>query len=202
MARGTPGPEGSIHSGSSRGPGESGTVGQDQVRQRHYGRSGFEPDRGGCSQGVRSINPRTTQEAGSNLEGLSMSKVSRTASVTSARHRAPSSQDPPAVTARFGGTPAMDAVIGETVALFHRLRDASQQVHGQGELSSGRWGLLRDLDRLGPQTVPQMARSRPVSRQYIQTLVDGVVKQGLVELVENPAHKRSPLVELTAKGQA
>jgi len=131
-----------------------------------------------------------------------MSKVSRTASVTSARHRAPSSQDPPAVTARFGGTPAMDAVIGETVALFHRLRDASQQVHGQGELSSGRWGLLRDLDRLGPQTVPQMARSRPVSRQYIQTLVDGVVKQGLVELVENPAHKRSPLVELTAKGQA
>jgi DNA-binding MarR family transcriptional regulator len=130
-----------------------------------------------------------------------MRKVSGTAGAASPRNSASSTQDPPAVTARFGSTPAMDAVLGETVALFHRLRDASQQVHGQGELSSGRWGVLRNLDRSGPQTVPQMARSRPVSRQYIQFLVDGLTKQRLVELVENPAHKRSPLIQVTTKGK-
>jgi DNA-binding MarR family transcriptional regulator len=93
-------------------------------------------------------------------------------------------------------------LLGETVALFHRLKAASQEVHGQGELSSGRWGILTDLSRFGPQTVPQMARSRPVSRQYIQTLVDTLSDHGLVELVENPAHRRSSLAQLTAKGES
>jgi len=117
------------------------------------------------------------------------------------RHPSMRKQEPPVLTARFGSTPAMDALLAETVALFHRLRTASQQLHGQGELSSGRWGILRDLNHSGPQTVPQMARSRPVSRQYIQTLVDVLREQGLVEDVENPAHKRSPLVQLTTKGK-
>jgi len=131
-----------------------------------------------------------------------MRKGFRRTGAASVRHPAASKQEPPAVTARFGGTPEMDAVIGETVALFHRLKDASQQLQGQGELSSGRWGLLRELHRSGPQTVPQMARSRPVSRQYIQTLVDGLAEQRLVEFLENPAHKRSPLVQLTTRGLA
>ena len=119
----------------------------------------------------------------------------------SVRHRPASKLEPPAVTARFGGTPGMDAVIGETVALFHRLRVVSEQIHGQGEVSSGRWGVMRSLAQAGPQTVPQLARSRPVSRQYIQTLVDGLAEQGLIEGVANPAHKRSPLLRLTPKGQ-
>lgn len=130
-----------------------------------------------------------------------MSTGLRKTGSASGRRRSLSRQEPPAVTARFGGTPAMDAVLGETVALFHRLKGAAQQVHGQGELSSGRWGVLRDLSQSGSQTVPQMARSRPVSRQYMQTLVDGLREQGLVELFENPAHKRSPLVQMTTKGK-
>lgn len=130
-----------------------------------------------------------------------MRKSSRRRGAASERRGPASKPEPPAVTARFGGTPAMDAVIGETVALFHRLRAISEQVQGQGELSSGRWGVLRDLARAGPQTVPQMARSRPVSRQYIQTLVDGLAEQGLVECLPNPAHTRSPLVRLTTKGK-
>ena len=130
-----------------------------------------------------------------------MSAGSRKTGAAVPRHRPESKQMPPAVTARFGGTQALDAVLGETVALFHRLRDVSQQVHGQGDLSSGRWGVLRDLNRSGPQTVPHMARNRPVSRQYIQTLVDALSEQGLVEFVENPAHKRSPLVQVTTEGK-
>ena len=97
---------------------------------------------------------------------------------------------------------ALGRLFEATTALFHRLRAAAAQVHGQGELTAGRRGVLRDLERFGPQTVPQMARRRPVSRQHIQTLVNGLIADGLTEAVENPAHRRSRLVRLTASGRA
>ena len=95
---------------------------------------------------------------------------------------------------------ALESLIDETRALFHRLTVAAKEVHRQGEMSAGRRGVLRSLDRLGLQTVPQMARARPVSRQLIQTLVNELAKEGHVEFVDNPAHKRSHLVRLTPKG--
>ncbi|MFQ5859776.1 MAG: MarR family winged helix-turn-helix transcriptional regulator [Anaerolineae bacterium] len=103
-------------------------------------------------------------------------------------------------TAAFGGSP-LESVIGETVSLFHRLRVVVEQVHHQGEMTAGRLGVLRGLDLFGAQTVPQMARARPVSRQYIQTLVDELTREGHVEQTENPAHKRSRLVRLTPQGK-
>ena len=99
------------------------------------------------------------------------------------------------------GSPAFDEVIDETTGIFHLLHAIAAQLHGGGELTAGRRGILRGLDRLGPQTVPQMARARPVSRQYIQMLVNGLEADGLVELYENPAHRRSRLVRLTAAGR-
>jgi DNA-binding MarR family transcriptional regulator len=64
----------------------------------------------------------------------------------------------------------------------------------------GVWGLLRSLKMEGPQTVPALARTRPVSRQHIQTLADVMAADGLIAFKPNPAHKRSPLMTLTAKG--
>lgn len=104
-------------------------------------------------------------------------------------------------TVAFGGSP-LESVIGETVSLFHRLRAVAEEVHVQGDLTAGKLGLLRGLDVSGPQTVPQMARARPVSRQYIQVLVDRLAAEGRVELVENPSHRRSRLVRLTPQGKA
>jgi DNA-binding MarR family transcriptional regulator len=98
------------------------------------------------------------------------------------------------------GSEAFEEVIDETTGLFHLLHAVAAQLHGGGELTAGRRGILRGLDRLGPQTVPQMARARPVSRQYIQMLVNGLEADGLVELYDNPAHRRSRLVRLTAAG--
>jgi DNA-binding MarR family transcriptional regulator len=60
---------------------------------------------------------------------------------------------------------------------------------------------LFDLDRSGSRTVPQMASARPLSRQHIQMLVNPLVEGRYVELVDNPAHKRSKLVRLTPKGR-
>ena len=96
---------------------------------------------------------------------------------------------------------ALQLLFDETVALYHRLTAAARQIHQQGELSAGRRGILRSLDRLGPQTVPQMARARPVSRQLIQTLVNQLAQEGFVEPVDNPVHKRSRLVRLTHEGK-
>lgn len=93
-------------------------------------------------------------------------------------------------------------LVDETVALFHRMRESAERIHGQGELSAGRRGVLHGLARLGPQTVPQMARARPVSRQHIQTIVNALAPDGLVESTPNPAHKRSALIRLTPKGRA
>jgi len=89
----------------------------------------------------------------------------------------------------------------ETAALFHRLRAVAAEVHGQSERSAGRRGILQSLDRLGTQTVPQLARARPVSRQHIQMLVNGLLKDGFVTTQENPAHRRSVLVLLTPNGK-
>jgi DNA-binding MarR family transcriptional regulator len=96
---------------------------------------------------------------------------------------------------------ALFAAIYEARSLFHRMKVAAEEMHRQGELTGGRRGVLMGLYRGGPQTVPQMARARPVTRQHIQSLVNALLKDGYVELVENPAHKRSRLVRLTDHGR-
>ena len=96
---------------------------------------------------------------------------------------------------------AFGALTDETVALFHRMRAVSDEIHDEGGLTAGMRGVMTSLEKKGPQTVPQMARARPVSRQHIQTIVNSLRREGLVELVENTAHKRSSLAALTADGR-
>lgn len=98
-------------------------------------------------------------------------------------------------------TQALDTLFSETVALFHQLRAIAEHVHQQGDTTAGKRTTLRDLDRLGPQTVPYMARARAISRQHVQALVNELAHEALVELVDNPAHKRSRLVQLTPRGK-
>jgi DNA-binding MarR family transcriptional regulator len=66
---------------------------------------------------------------------------------------------------------------------------------------AGSYGFLRALALEGPQTVPDIARSRPTSRQRMQRLADELAAEGLVTFVRNPNHRRSKLVRLTAKGE-
>ncbi|MGY1857607.1 MarR family winged helix-turn-helix transcriptional regulator [Modestobacter sp. SYSU DS0290] len=56
------------------------------------------------------------------------------------------------------------------------------------------------LDR-GPMTVPQVAREFGVTRQSVQALVDTGAARGLVELADNPQHRRSRLVAATEHGR-
>jgi DNA-binding MarR family transcriptional regulator len=93
-------------------------------------------------------------------------------------------------------------VFEEAVALHIRLQAAAEQLHGDTELTRACRGVLRDLAAMGPRTVPQLARRRPLSRQTVQVQVNRLVAAGMVELLDNPDHARSRLASLTAAGKA
>ena len=92
-------------------------------------------------------------------------------------------------------------LLDETVLLYLRLTAFAGQLYGEGHLSGPRRTVLVGLARTGPQTVAQMARTRAQSRQRFQPLVNALVADGLVKTRPNPAHKQSPLIELTARGR-
>ena len=101
-------------------------------------------------------------------------------------------------------TPEGEAVFRlmlEVLQTFHRLRAVGAEEGAVTASGGGSWGLMRSLAEGGPQTVPAIARARPVSRQYIQKLADELAAEGLVEFVDNPGHKRSKLVRLTQAGR-
>jgi DNA-binding MarR family transcriptional regulator len=86
--------------------------------------------------------------------------------------------------------------------LFHKLGHGVSELHRETGISGGMRAELESVIARGPQTVPQMARVRPVSRQHIQGLVNALLDAGLVKMAENPAHKRSKLVVPTESGRA
>ena len=71
-------------------------------------------------------------------------------------------------------------------------------VHGQ---TSSRWQVLGAL-RNGPETVAGIARVMGRARQSVQRSADLLEAEGIVEYVDNPAHRRAKLVRLTSSGEA
>ena len=49
--------------------------------------------------------------------------------------------------------------------------------------------------------MPQIAREKSVSRQHIQLVANELLSLKLISTTENPGHKRSNLLRLTAKGR-
>ena len=96
---------------------------------------------------------------------------------------------------------AVTQVLEGAVALHLRLRAVTDRLHGQPELTRVCRGVLQDLVRLGPRTVPQLARRRECSRQHLRVLVNRLVADGMAQLVPNPDHRRSHLVQLTDRGR-
>lgn len=96
---------------------------------------------------------------------------------------------------------SLKQLILEVNALGSLLRQGSlTEGHGSG-LAGGESAILDLLDRLGAQSVPQMARLRSTSRQNIQVAVNRLGREHSVEFAANPAHKRSRLVQITEAGR-
>jgi DNA-binding MarR family transcriptional regulator len=88
-----------------------------------------------------------------------------------------------------------------SLALGFKLRALGQRQGTVTRWGGGSWGVMRSLALGGPQTVPALARARPVARQRIQLIADELAARGLVAFHENPAHRRSKLLRLTAQGE-
>jgi DNA-binding MarR family transcriptional regulator len=96
---------------------------------------------------------------------------------------------------------SLDELLDQVRLLWHVLVQTTERLH-EGELVTlGMRGVLEFLARHGPTAVPEIARSRGVTRQHIQALVNDLLELRLVSLDDNPAHRRSALVRLTAEGQ-
>lgn len=97
--------------------------------------------------------------------------------------------------------PELEALVDEVRLLWNALVRRGEALHRREPLSMGMRAVLEFLRAHGPGSVPAVARRRGVSRQHIQVLANALLAQGLVEAVANPAHRRSPLLCLTAKGE-
>ena len=93
------------------------------------------------------------------------------------------------------------ALIDAVRLAFNQMRASADAAHADLGITAAMRAVLERLARGGPQTVPDMARARNVSRQHIQKIVDGLGEVGLIDLNANPAHKRSPLIVLSADGR-
>ena len=90
----------------------------------------------------------------------------------------------------------------EVRLLEHRLVQVADTLHAGGQVSLPGRAVLEFLRRHGPTSVPDIARARYVSRQHIQSIVDGLTDSGLVQPSPNAAHRRSPLFGLTDRGRS
>ena len=69
-------------------------------------------------------------------------------------------------------------------------------------LTSARWQVLGTVAMApAPQPVAHIARDMGLTRQSVQRLVNELADAGLVDLKDNPHHRRAKLVVLSAKGR-
>lgn len=93
------------------------------------------------------------------------------------------------------------AVTREVRACFNRLKALGDALHRDLGITAAMRAVMEAIDENGEQTVPRFARTKNVTRQHIQVLVNSLVEAGLAMTRPNPADKRSPLVALTREGK-
>ncbi|PHM28721.1 MarR family winged helix-turn-helix transcriptional regulator [Xenorhabdus budapestensis] len=102
-------------------------------------------------------------------------------------------------------TPAGAALSASALNLFRvassLLTEGNRLVANIG-LTSARWQVLGTIvSAENPQPVAWLARDMGMNRQNVQRLINELEKEGLVEFVQNPHHKRAYLVVLTENGR-
>ncbi len=102
------------------------------------------------------------------------------------------------ITGRLDEHQVLEDFVTELNATAIRLR----RKEDEADLPPGGAAILQLLNARGALTVPKIASARGTSRQNIQMVVNRLARKGWVELRPNPAHKRSPLVGNTEKGDA
>lgn len=98
---------------------------------------------------------------------------------------------------------ALSALFLDIFRVNAALVAAGDQLVAPLGLTSARWQVLGTVAMAAsPQPVAHIARDMGLARQSVQRLVNELFDAGLVELRENPHHRRAKLVCLSDKGQA
>jgi len=91
-------------------------------------------------------------------------------------------------------------ILVEVRLLASRLTERQHAVARSCGQTRASWHLLAVAAAEGG-TVPQLARRLEQTRQSVQRVADGLVERGLAKYVRNPHHRRSPLLQLSARGR-
>ena len=101
------------------------------------------------------------------------------------------------------GTPKeqeLERLFYEVRRCFNQLKAFAELLHSDLGVTPSMRAVLETLFHHELQSVPDIAQAKGVSRQHIQTVMNQLLEAGLVDAIRNPAHKRSPLFGLSAKG--
>jgi DNA-binding MarR family transcriptional regulator len=90
-------------------------------------------------------------------------------------------------------------VLGPLYRAAQRRVETDEPVMG---MSVGVRAVLDELTLQAPATVPELARRLGLSRQFVQRMVNDARDAHWVTLLENPAHARSSLIDLSGRGES
>ncbi|GLT00354.1 MarR family transcriptional regulator [Sphingobium jiangsuense] len=107
--------------------------------------------------------------------------------------------EPQAVVERTAQGEALNDLILTIFRVSGRLNRAGDALSRDLNLTSARWQVLGAIASQ-PRTIAQIARQNELTRQGILWVVQAMVKDGLVELIHNPDHRRAKLVRHTQAG--
>ncbi|KAA3632613.1 MAG: MarR family transcriptional regulator [Proteobacteria bacterium] len=94
------------------------------------------------------------------------------------------------------------ALIREIRTSFNYLKALAGALHRGTGVNPSMRAIMECLHDGGLSTVPDIARRKAVSRQHVQNIMNALIESELAEPVDNPAHKRSSLFDLTGEGRA
>lgn len=95
---------------------------------------------------------------------------------------------------------AFTELVLEVFRLNGLLLAAGDQLTEPSGLTSARWQVLGVVDH-EPAPVANVARIMGLTRQTVQTTADTLERDGFVEYLDNPHHRRAKLIALTDQGR-
>jgi len=95
----------------------------------------------------------------------------------------------------------LNAVIRDVRLCFNLLRTRADEMHKDLGVNASMRAVMESLAGGNERTVPNIARSRGVSRQHIQVIVNALTKANLVAVRDNPEDRRTFLVFLSDQGR-
>jgi DNA-binding MarR family transcriptional regulator len=100
---------------------------------------------------------------------------------------------------------ATGSALNEVIAAAYRLHAdivaVGDAVAARYGLTAARWQVFGAVALGCDVTVPDLARSIGTARQSVQRIVSELVSEGLLQLKDNPRHRRAKLVVMTTGGR-